>query len=150
MNVTESGPDLALIRARLLVGGALDAQESGGDTVGSTLMQQLWQALRPLAAGGAWPGRNTSEPAVLPYITFLRIISSSNMTLEGPTDMQGTRVQIDCFSDRYTQAAALADAVSATLLARFVVGSIDAQDFPSDPSTYLFRTSTDYMLWSVD
>lgn len=148
--VTDRGPDTGRILARLIVSGSINAQESGSDTVGSTLMDQIAAALRSLAAGGAWPGRNTIEPPVYPYITFFRVIRPNEMTLDGPTDMQPTRVQIDSISLRYSEAAQVGRAVRLRMLELFTIGSIDEQDFPPDPDVNAFRVSADFNVWSAD
>ena len=148
--VTDSGPDLARLIAHVIVSGSLAAAETGPDTIGSTLMQQIARALEPLAAGGAWPGRNTTEPTVYPYITFFRVIRPNNLTVDGPSDVQPTRVQVDMFSLRYSEAAALARAVRDRMLAVFSIGSIDEQDFPPDPAVDAFRCSIDFNVWSAD
>lgn len=113
-------------------------------------MQQITAALGPLAAGGAWPGQNTIQPPVYPYITFFRVIRANNLSLEGPSNVQPTRVQIDCISRHYSEAASVSLAVRAAMLAGFTVSSIDEQDFPPDPDTASFRCSTDYVVWSAD
>ena len=148
--VADRGTDAARIVAHVLVRGALAAQELGPDTVGLTLMQQIAAALEPLAAGGAWPGRNTNEGAVYPYITFFRVIRPNEMTLDGPTNLQPSRVQVDSFSTRYGDAASVARAVRQRMLARFVIGSIDEQDFPPDPDTDAYRVAIDFNVWSPD
>lgn len=147
---TEKGPDLARGAARLLTFGTISAHEAGVDWVGSTLVQQLSGVLAPLAPGGAWPGRNTTEPMVFPYITFFRVISSANISFDGPSDVQSTRIQIDCFGTRYADADALMRSITAAILLRFNVGAIDSQDFPPDPDVYAYRISSDFTLWSPD
>lgn len=148
--VTDSGPDIARLIAHVIVSGSLAVADSGPDTVGSTLMQQIAGALEPLVAGSAWPGRNTNEPPVYPYITFFRVIRPNNLSFDGPSDVQPTRVQIDIFSLRYSEAAAVARAVRARMLTAFSIGSVDEQDFPPDPAVDAYRCSIDFNVWSAD
>ena len=148
--ISDSGPDRAAIFSHLLTHAALAASESGPDTIGSTLMEQVAAALEPLVAGGAWPGRATIEPILYPYITFFRVVTAAELTFDGLTDMQSTRLQIDVFTLRYGDADALLRRVIATMLGAFVVGSVDSQDFPPDPSTDAFRCMADLTLWSTD
>jgi hypothetical protein len=146
----ESGSDTARLAAHVILHGTLTAAEAGSDTTGSTLMDQVWRALSPLASGGAWPGRYTIEPPVYPYITFFRVVTSAEITFDGPTDVQSTRIQIDVMARRYADADRLARQVTSTMVGGFVVGALDSQDFPPDPDTDAYRISTDVTVWSAD
>ena len=148
--VTDRGPDVARFVAHVILSGGLDVTEGTRDTAGSTLMQQISRVLAPLAAGGAWPGRNTVEPPVYPFITFFRIIRPNNISFDGPSDMQPSRIQVDAFSLRYAEAAAIGAAIRSAMLAAFSIGSIDEQDFPPDPDANAFRCSIDFNVWSID
>lgn len=101
-------------------------------------------------AGKVWYGTNTTEPPVYPYITLLRIINGTNITFDGPSDTQDTRMQIDVISTRIGEADVIAKAVQVAMLAAFVIGDINQQDFPLDPEVRAFRISQDFTIWSKD
>ena len=71
--------------------------------------------LAPLATGKAWYGLNTAQPVVYPYIVYQRVSSSPNVSLGGPSALQNTRVQIDIYSQRVAEAAAIESQLEATL-----------------------------------
>ena len=84
------------------------------------------------------------------YITFFRVVSSENISFDGPSDTQSTRLQIDIFCLRYGDSDALLKQVIKTMVNAFSVGALDTQDFPPDPSTDAFRCMADVTLWSTD
>lgn len=118
----------------------------------TTLVQDINAALLTLApAGGVWNAINTSEPAeaaVVPYVVFLRIVSTTNNTLSGASDLQNTRVQIDVFDRTYSSAAALADQIASTMAAAFPT-CIQISSFDQyEPAVKAFRVSADFSVWS--
>ena len=75
-----------------------------------SLQTTLQAALAGIAAGGAWnlrAAQNTSPP----YIAWQRVISTTNNSLRGASDVQNTRVQIDAYATSYTAADALGAAM---------------------------------------
>lgn len=114
----------------------------------TALVQQIAAVLNPLAAGGAWFGTNFSE-ATYPYITFFRVVNASNMTMDGPTDLQSAIVQIDCYAKDAPTLDALSKSVQAAMLAGFVVGAITQRDLPADPQVQVYRTTADFTVWST-
>lgn len=86
----------------------------------TTLVQDVNAALEELApAGGVWNSINTAEPPIFPFIVFQRIVSVVNNSLDGPSDLQNTRLQFDTFDRIYSNAAALAGLVELKLIERF-------------------------------
>lgn len=117
----------------------------------TTLIEQVQAVLSPLAAGGSWYAANTQEPSVYPYIVFLRIVSTTNNTLAGPTDLQNTRIQIDVYSHLISEAAAIEAAVEAAMSAASVFGSVQlSQQDTYEAEVQAFRCSSDYSVWSVN
>jgi len=119
----------------------------------TTLVQDINAALVALApAGGVWNAINTSEPAELatvPYIVFLRIVSTTNNTLSGPSGMQNTRVQIDVFDRTYSAAAALAEQVAAAMNA--FPACIQNSSFDVyEAAVKAYRISADFSVWSTN
>ena len=117
----------------------------------ATLTEQLQSTLSPLAAGGSWYGINTTEPPVYPYIIFNRIVSSTNNTLSGPSNLQNTRVQVDVFSLRQSDASAIELAVEQAMTAATAFGSIQiSQQDTYEAEVKAFRCSADFSVWSVN
>lgn len=120
----------------------------------TTLVQDINAALLTLApAGGVWNAINTAEPgdaATVPYIVFLRVVSTTNNTLSGPSALQNTRVQVDVFDRTYSSAAALAQSVQTALLAAFpACVQISSFDVYED-AVKAYRISADFSIWSTN
>lgn len=118
----------------------------------TTLVQDVYTALKTLApAGGVWNSINTSEPAELaavPYVVFMRVVSTTNNTLSGPSDLQNTRVQIDVFDRTYSSAAALADQIASAMATTFPT-CIQISTFDQyEPAVKAYRVSADFSVWS--
>lgn len=117
----------------------------------STLNEQIQEKLADLVAGGAWYGWNPTAPEPrFPYITWQRIPSPVNNTLEGPSDLQNTRVQIDIYSRDAKEVVTISRAIAARFAAWSVQNvQLSSQDIP-EPEIRAFRTSEDWSLWSRD
>jgi hypothetical protein len=120
----------------------------------TTLVQHVTDVLQASLArqdllGGAWNAVNTEEPPTFPFIVFQRIVSTTNSTLQGPSDMQSTRIQIDVLDRQYGAAAALAKQVALDLLAAFPqcvpLSSFDVYE----GAIKAHRISADYSIWST-
>ena len=117
----------------------------------ATLIEQLQTTLAPLAAGGCWYAVNTQEPAVYPYIVFLRIVSTTNNALGGPSDLQNTRIQVDVFSNRIGEANSIELAVEQAMTAATLFGSVQiSQQDTYEAEVKAFRSSADFSIWSVN
>jgi hypothetical protein len=116
----------------------------------STLRQQLAAALNPLVTGGAWFQVNTAEPPVYPFIVFTRIVSTVNVNLQGPSDLQNTRVQVDIFLRDPSTLEALEAAVDSSIAAAFPNTSIpiSTQDLYED-AVKAYRSLREYSIWGV-
>ena len=102
----------------------------------------------PLASGGAWYGANTQEPPTYPYIAWVRVSSSPNVTLQGPSALQNTRIQIDIFS----QTAAESQAIETALEAAFNSAAISNVPLSSadqyEDMVRAYRITKDYSVWA--
>jgi hypothetical protein len=126
----------------------------------ATLIEAVGALLEPVAPLQVWYGINPTEPLALdlvgnvkPYITFQRVIGSDNVSLSGPSAMQGTRVQVDYFAPRINDAVALSKAGDAALLVGFT-GTfscipLTSQDLFEEP-VRLWRVSRDYSIWFIE
>ena len=76
-----------------------------------TLIEQLHTAVAPRATGGAWYSTNEADVNStgdrFPFITVQRVVSTPNVGLGGPSDLQNTRVQIDIHARTMAEIAAL-------------------------------------------
>ena len=115
----------------------------------ATLQQLVRAAIAPAVAGNVWYGQNMAVAPTYPYATFLFVSSTSNISFDGPSDLQSSRVQVDVFDRDTGNARALAAQIAALMQVAFVVGSIDTQDFPPDPDTKVYRCMTDFGIWST-
>lgn len=112
-------------------------------------LQTILQAtLAPLASGGSWNLR-AAQDTPAPYIVWQRVISSTNNSTTGASDVQNTRVQIDVFAKDYTTSNALATAIETAVAACGLPSvKLSEQDFYED-DTKLYRISQDFSLWST-
>lgn len=116
----------------------------------TTLIQDIQALLVPLApAGGVWYAINTTQPPVYPFIVWTRVVSAANAVLQGPTDLQNTRIQVDIYSRRISEASALEVAVEAAFVGWAVqnvpISSMDG--FEEEVRAY--RITKDYSVWST-
>lgn len=114
----------------------------------TTLIEDLQALLNPLAAGGAHYAVNQAEPPTYPYIVFLRVVSTSSVSVLGPTDLQNTRVQVDLISQSVSGLAALQNSVEAAFASWSVTNvPISSQDiFEADVLAH--RCILDYSIWA--
>lgn len=114
----------------------------------TTLIEDLQALLNPLAAGGARYAINQAEPPTYPFIVFQRIVSSANVNLSSASDLQNTRVQIDIYALKISEATAIETALEAAFAASSITNvPISSQDFYED-AVKAFRISKDYSVWS--
>ena len=71
----------------------------------TSLLEALQPVLNTLAAGGAFYATNPTQPQPtdangypLPYIIYLDIVSVDNVSLQGASNVQTTRIQVDIFA----------------------------------------------------
>lgn len=113
-----------------------------------SLQTSLQALLAPLATGGAWNQR-AAQNTVAPYIVWQRVISSTNNSTTGASNVQNTRVQIDAYAKDYASVDALSSAIEAAVAASGINGlKLTEQDFFED-DTKLYRISQDFSLWTT-
>lgn len=117
--------------------------------VATTLHQDVQFLLLTLApAGGVSYAANTQQPPVYPYMTWLRIASTPNVSLRGPSTLQNTRVQIDIYSRNVVEAVALETALEAAFAA-WAVQNVPLLSFDLiDPETRSYRVTKEYSVWA--
>jgi hypothetical protein len=117
----------------------------------TTLVQDIVSALSALApAGGVWNAVNTAEPAVYPYCVFTRIVSTTNNSFSGASNLQNTRVQVDFYDRSYRSASALSVSASAAIAAAFPT-SVQISSFDAyEDAVKAFRVSADYSIWATN
>ena len=100
-------------------------------------------------AGGVWYAVNITQPPVYPFIVWSRVVSTANAALQGPSDLQNTRVQVDIYSRRISEAVALESAVEAAFAGWAVqnVPVLSADGFEEEVRAY--RITKDYSVWST-
>lgn len=116
----------------------------------ASLIEQTVSVLAGIATGGVHYAINKSETIATPYIVFLRVASAPNTAMQGPSDLQNTRLQIDVYAKTVAELDALGKQIAATFAAWSVknVPIMSVDFFETD--TKLFRTTKDYSVWSKD
>jgi len=116
-------------------------------------IEALQAVLNPAINGEAYYAINTNElneNTVFPYLTFLEITSNTNNTLDGATDLQNSRFQIDVYSDRLATLVSASNAVMAAMAAApFTNVRLTSQDTYED-QVRLYRRSMDFSVWSTN
>ena len=112
------------------------------------IQEDLQAVLAPLVDGRSYPSL-ADQAAVPPYIVYQRVVSVIHNSLQGPSDLQNTRVQIDVYAKTYGGAQQLASAVSQAMQAApFINLQISDQDF-YEMEVRLHRVSLDYSIWAI-
>ena len=115
----------------------------------TTTVEQLQAALLPCASGGAYQDI-AIQGAVAPYIVWTQIVSTTNNTLAGATNMQNMRIQIDVWAKtpaiRQTVVAAVVAAMAAAPFANLQISTQNLYE----SETKLFRTILDFSVWSAN
>ena len=110
------------------------------------------QALLMTAAptGGVWFGVNSTEPPVYPYIVWTPVVSTDNVSLGGPSDLQNTRIQIDVIALKVSEAVALTGAVDAAFKASSI-GNVPISSLTTFEEAILaHRFVRDYSVWATN
>lgn len=121
----------------------------------ATLIEQLQALLTPLAAGRSHYQVNEDKQPVLPYITFGFVGGDPQVTLDGASDLQNYRLQVDVFSARVSEAQSVGKAVQNTLAAALDDGTLNAvpigqpQDIQEE-AVGLRRRMLEFSVWSRD
>ena len=117
----------------------------------TTLIEDLQALLTTLApAGGVWYAANTQEPPTYPYIVFMRVISSANVTLNGPSNLQSTRVQFDIISRAVGEAVALETALESAMNGWSVQNEAMSSQDLYEEAIRCYRVSKDYLIWATN
>ena len=117
----------------------------------ATFLEVVQALLDPLAPAGSFYGINPTEPlaldgdAIAAFIVWQRVVSTDNVSLAGPSNVQNTRIQVDFFAPRITAADSMRRAADAALAALLAV-PLTSQDIYEEP-VRLWRISRDYSIW---
>lgn len=104
--------------------------------------------LAPLVSGRCYPLVNTSTAIVKPYLTFQVVSNVPTVSLDGPSNLENRRVQIDVWADTYGAAKSLEATIKTTMQgSSFVNIPLLTQDFYEE-ETKLYRVSMDFSVWS--
>lgn len=95
-----------------------------------------------------------AQKDIRPYVVLQTIGSTPLYSMEGQSDLVPSRVQIDCYADKYSQAKTLARAVKVRLSGYqggpirgiFIDSERDLPVADAGEVTSLFRTSIDIMI----
>ena len=114
----------------------------------TTLDESIQALLLPLATGGAHQDV-AIQGTIAPYIVWLNVVSPTNNTLSGASNVQNTRLQVDCYAPSAAARKTLSDAVIAAMAtASFKNVQITEQsNFETD--TKLFRKVLEFSIWSA-
>ena len=113
-----------------------------------SLETSLQSLLDPLAAGGAFQDFAGHAPGTS-YIVWQQIVSTTNNTFSGASDVQNTRIQIDIYGSTPAERKGVADAVIAAMsAASFRNVQLSSQNF-FESEVRLYRTMLEFSAWSA-
>jgi hypothetical protein len=117
----------------------------------TSLIQDVQAVLNTLQlAGGSWYAINETQQPVYPFAVFLFVVSTSNNTLQGPSDQQNTRVQIDLFARTPADLDAASKALDTAMqAASFTNLPISSQDLYEEP-VRAYRRVREFSVWSTN
>lgn len=110
---------------------------SGDSAVAALVSTRIYPVLAP-------------QGAALPMVIFTRISSGREYTLSGATGLENPRVQIDCYSETYSEAKSVSEAVVAAI--RGATTFRTAWDDPRESyeEDEIFRVSIDFSIWNEE
>lgn len=119
-----------------------------------TLLEQIHTELNPLSSGLAWYSVNEAQASTTedpyPFIIVQRVGNDPNVSMQGASELQNTRIQIDIHSRSILEADSLKRTVEATMrdwtLQNVPLTSIDL----FDEAARVHRIVLDYSIWSID
>ena len=117
----------------------------------TTLLEDVEALLATTSpAGGVSYAINTAQPPVYPYIVWQRIVSTPNVSLKGPSDLQNTRIQVDVYARRISDADTLQKLIAAAF-AGWSVQNVPLSDQDMyEPDVKAFRISSDWSVWATN
>ena len=114
----------------------------------SALEERLQSVLAPCASGGAHQDIAV-QGVVAPYIVWQIVISPTNNSLSGASDVQNARVQVDAYAATPAARHALALAVlTAMAAATFQNVQISGQNL-YEPEVGLHRALLEFSVWAA-
>jgi len=84
-----------------------------------------------------------------PFIVWTEVISSINNTLLGASNVQNTRLQIDCYSATPAARQVLATSVSTAMANASFSNVLLSTQSLYETETKLFRCTLDFSVWST-
>jgi hypothetical protein len=107
----------------------------------------LQALLQPLAAGGAWYAFRRDQTPADEYIVYQRVVSVPNVSMQGASNLQPTRFQIDIYAKAMQRAVSIEAALlTAVAGAPFPCVPVLVRDF-YEADTGLYRLSRDFTVW---
>lgn len=86
------------------------------------------------------------QTAVLPAVTYQRVFGTEGITHQGPSGLERTRIQFDCWATTYAEATALAEAVTDALRVYPEARIANVMDAP-EPDVALRRRLVEVSIW---
>jgi hypothetical protein len=112
-----------------------------------TIETSIQSLLAPLATGGAFQD-TAPQNTVAPYIVWLEVISLTNNSMLGASDVQNQRIQVDCYALTQATRRQLRDSVlTAFTGASFKNINLSKQNL-YEADTKLFRCILEFSVWS--
>lgn len=118
-----------------------------------TLLQLIHTELNPLATGKAWYSVNEAQAASgedpYPFIVVQRVGSDPNVSLQGASNLQNTRLSIEIHARTILEADALKRSVEAAM-AEWTVTNVPLSSLDIfEEAVGVHRIVMDYSIWSI-
>jgi hypothetical protein len=112
-----------------------------------TIEATIQAVLAALAGGRCYP-LTAPDPVVKPYIVFQVVSNIPEVTLDGVTDTENRRVQIDIYDKSYGAMKTLELLTKAAMESAAFINIPLASRESYETDTQLYRVSIDYSIWT--
>lgn len=115
----------------------------------TTIQEQLYALLNPLAPGGASPEVSIQDSQQYPYIVYRRLVSPINNVLDGNGNppINQTIFEITSWALSYADSVAQAAAVAAAMLAWNVQNVMTREHDMYESDVRLYRVIQEFSVW---
>lgn len=115
----------------------------------STIQEQLYALLNPLAPGGCSPEVSVQDTQLYPYIVYRRMVSPINNVLEGNGNprINNTVFEITSWAQTYGDSITQAAAVTAAMQGWTVQNVLTREHDMFEADVRLYRVIQEFSIW---
>ena len=111
-----------------------------------SIEQDIYTALSGIAGGRVYP-LVIPENSTMPAISYLRIASTPENTLDGGATIDQIRIQVDTYAKTYAEAKTVSASVRSAMESASFKGTLQTDQDLYEPEVKLYRVIQDYYVW---